>query len=171
MRRVAPRRASSRSLLAASLMFDGLSSRERINDSAPGLTQTVALTTVPAAKCWSPESQSTKPKKPLGFARLSRDMKHPRLRAVAGGRYVIEVTAAATYTIDLTEEQLALLWMEFGGTIDTHGLMRLLAILIQERGFPAVVDVFTDSLGVVPLEMVGAEYDDFNYEWRVEACQ
>ena len=150
-------------------MFDGLSSRERINDSATGLTQTVTLTTVPAAKCWSPENQSTKPKKPLGFARLSREM-NSRLTPAVAGTYVLEVTASATYKIDLTEEQFLVAGSELGHQ-DPDALINGLAWTALNQGFPSVCDVFTDTAGVLSMRLAGNEFDNVSIQWGMEAGQ
>ena len=166
MRRVTPRRASSRSLLATSLMFEGLSSRERSNDSAPGLTQTVALTTVPAAKCWSPESQSTKPKKPQGFVRLSRDMSHLRLSKDIGDRYRLDANLCISYSFGLTEEQLELLTNELG-VEDTSAVMSYLTREAVENGLPPFCSIHTDSAGFVVGRLQDLQFSDLTWEKEV----
>ena len=166
MRRVTPKRASSRSLLAASLMFKGLSSRERINDSAPGLTQTVAITTVPAAKCWSPENQSTKPKKPLGFVRLSREMSFLRLSTGVEDAYRLDANLCVSYTFKLTEEQLELLTNELGA-VETSEVMAYLAQQAVEQGLPPVYSVHTDSAGWVVARLEDLQFSDLHWEKEV----
>lgn len=165
MRRVTPRRASSRSLLAANLMFEGLSSRERINDSAPGLTQTVALTTVPAARCWSPENQSTKPKKPLGFARLSRDM-FTRSSKDIEDTYRLDANLCISYSCELTEDQLELLTNELGA-VETSEVMAYLAQQAVEHGLPPVYSVHTDSAGWVVARIEDLQFSDLHWEKEV----
>ena len=166
MRRVTPRRASSRSLLATSLMFEGLSSRERSNDSAPGLTQTVAFTTVPAAKCWSPESQSTKPKKPLGFVRLSRDMSFLRLSKDVEDLYRLDANVCISYCFELKEEQLELLANELG-VEDTSGVLAYLTREAVENGLPPFCTIHTDSAGWVVGRLEDLQFSDLTWQKEV----
>ena len=88
-----------------------------------------------------------------------------RLSPTGAGTYVIEVTASATYKIDLTEEQLLVAGSELGRQ-GPEALMNDLAWTALYRGFPDVCDVFTDTAGVLSMRF---DLGDFSCEWGLEA--